>query len=211
MSQRSNGQDASGRRGLSPAVPPACRQLLADHLEGAFEQGRAHLAACSSCRTKVAAAERLAAMLRLRPTVPQELALPDFLEQVYERAIEAMEQAPLAAEIGRGIPTPTADLAEQPAGLLESATAEAILSQPPMPSDVTWARVRQSVRAEAQTVVSRQQVIRRLPFAMAIVAASVVITLVVRGTGEPSPAITFSDLAAPPSLEMTVLRHGPGH
>lgn len=211
MSQRSNGQDANGRRGLSPVVPPACRQLLADHLDGAFELGRAHLAGCSSCRTKVAAAERLASLLRIRPIVPQELVSPGLLEQVYERAIETMEQAPLAAEIGRGIPTAAADLAEQPAGLLESATAEAILTKPPMPSDVTWARVRQSVRAEAQTVVSRQQVLRRLPFAMAIVAASVVITLVVRGTGEQSPTITFSDLAAPPSLEMTVLRHGPGH
>jgi hypothetical protein len=150
-------------------------------------------------------------MLRLRPSVPQELSSPALLEGVYERAVEAMEQAPLAAEIGRGIPTPANELAQHPAGLLESATAEAILSQPPMPSDVTWARVRQSVRAEAQTVLSRHQILRRLPFAMAIVAASVVITLVVRGTGEHSPTITFSDLASPPSLEMTVLRHGPGH
>lgn len=211
MSRRSDRPQANGQLGLSPAARAACRQFLADHLDGAVESGRAHLADCSSCRTKVAAAERLAAMLRLRPSVPQELASPALLEGVYERAIESMEQAPLAAEIGRGIPAPVAELAEHPPGLLESATAEAILTQPPMPSDVTWARVRQSVRAEAQTVLSRHQVLRRLPFAMAIVAASVVITLVVRGTGEQTPTITFSDLASPPSVEMTVLRHGPGH
>ena len=211
MSRRSNRPLANGQLGLSPAAPSACRQFLADHLDGAIESGRAHLAGCSSCRTKVAAAERLGVMLRLRPSVPQELASPAFLEGVYERAIETMEQAPLVAEIGRGIQTPASELAEHPAGLLESSTAEAILSQPPMPSDVTWARVRQSVRAEAQTFLSRHLVLRRLPFAMAIVAASVVITLVVRGTGEHLPTITFSDLASPPSLEMTVLRHGPGH
>lgn len=211
MSRRSDRPQAHGQMGLSPAVPSACRQFLADHLDGAVESERVHLAGCSSCRTKIAAAERLRVMLRLRPSAPRELASPTFLEGVYERAIETMEQAPLAAEIGRGIPTPAADLAEHPAGLLESATAEAILSQPPMPSDVTWARVRQSVRAEAQTVLSRHQVLRRLPFAVVIVAASVVITLVVLGTGEHAPTITFSDLTSPPSLEMTVLRHGPGH
>ena len=202
---------ATRQQGLSPAVPAECRQFLADHLDGAGDAGRAHLAGCASCRTKFAAAERLGKMLRLRPSVPQELATPALLEGVYERAIEAMEQAPLAAELGRGIPAPTAELAEHPAGLLESATAEAILSQPPMPSDVAWARVRQSVRADAQTVFSRQQVLRRLPFAMAIVAASVVITFVVRGTGERLPTITFSELVSPPSVEMTILRHGPGH
>lgn len=211
MSRHPNRAKENGQRGLSPAVPPACHRFLADRLDGAVESGRVHLAGCSSCRTRVAAAERLAAMLRLRPAVPQELASAELLEGIYERAIETMEQAPLVAEIGRGIQTPAAELAEHPAGLLESSTAEAILSQPPMPSDVTWARVRQSVRAEAQTFVSRHLVLRRLPFAMAIVAASVVITLVVRGTGEHSPTITFSDLSSPPSLEMTILRHGPGH
>lgn len=210
MSLRSNRSHANGQQGLSPAVPSACRQFLAGHLDGAVESGRAHLSGCASCRTKVAAAERLGAMLRLPPRVPRALASPALLDRIYERAIETMEQAPLAAEIGRGIPTPSSELARHPAGLLESAIVEGILSQPSMPSDLTWARVRQSVRAEAQTVLSRHQVMRRLPLAMAIVAASVVISLVARGTGEHAPTITFSDLTSPPSLEMTVLRHGPG-
>lgn len=211
MSPHPNRAQENGQRGLSPAAPAACREFLAHRLDGAVESGRVHLADCSSCRTRAAAAERLAAMLRMRPGVPQELASAAFLEGIYERAIETMEQAPLVAEIGRGIQTPVSELVEHPARLLESSTAEAILSQPPMPSDLTWARVRQSVRAEAQTFVARHVVFRRLPFAMAIVAASVVITLVVRGTGEHLPTITFSDLASPPSLEWTVLRHGPGH
>lgn len=196
--------------GLSPIVPPDCRRFLADRLDGAALDNP-HAAGCASCRAKAVAAEQFAALLRRRPAAPHELASPAFLEGVYERAVEALEKAPIAAELARGIPAPGAAIAEHPTGLLESATAELVLTNPPMPSALAWARVRQSVRADAQSVLSRHQVLRRLPFAVAVVAASVVIALVVRGDSDHPPSITFSDLASPPSLEMTILRHGPGH
>lgn len=197
--------------GLVPVAASACRQALADQLAGHDEALRGHLAACAACRGKFEAARVLSEVLRKRPAVPPELESRALLDAVFERAVADFEQSPLVAELGRGVPSPGAAIEAPPPELLESATARAVLSSVPGPSDVTWARVRRSVRADAQSVLSKQQALKRWPMIVAVVAASVVITFVVLGREELPAKITFTDLSAPPAVEMTILRHGPGH
>jgi len=197
--------------GLAPVAPPACRQALADQLAGRNEALHGHLAACAPCRGKFEAARVLSEVLRQRPEVPPELESRALLDAVFERAVEDFEHSPLVAELGRGVPHPGAAIEEPPPALLESATARSALSSVPGPSDVAWAQVRRSVRADAQSVLSKQQALKRWPMVVAFVAASVAITLVIRSREELPTTITFTDLSAPPALEMTVLRHGPGH
>ena len=186
-----------------------------------------HLAACAFCSARLAARQKLAVAMRVRPTAPQELRSSAFLDGIRTRIIEQCEQAPLGALLERAMPVQVPAQVEGafPEGLLQSdlsrtavqAAAGANAREARVDSALAWSRVRLGVFAGANEEVAQerqsQRLLRTKGMALASVAAAAAIIcamLVSEGTTT-QPTIVITDVATMPSVEfspMAVLRHG---
>ncbi|MBL8738943.1 MAG: hypothetical protein JNL12_21125 [Planctomycetes bacterium] len=217
--------------GLRPHVPASCRSSLQAHLDAgvaasssiAPETGPAaeHTAGCASCQRHVQAAGVLAAALRKRPDVPQELASPAFLEQIYERAVAEFEEAgSLVTELARPAVLPSgAEALSGPQGLLSSSVGALVGAEAPQPSAWAWEKIRRSLLAETSLRAEAMRspvrfTRRRVMLATLTLATTVAATLAVGvylvGARPPArgPEIRFVELGSAPAVEFAVLRHG---
>ena len=207
---------------LRPAIGAACRAALRD---GDTSAARAHRSDCAFCADRAAARDALDPLLRRSPAPPAVLAKPAFLQSVYARVVDSVEQGPLGrwvedAPAPLAAATPTLDEA-----LGESALARSLMGPPRMPDAAVWSSVRESVLAEAlagaragvsagvSAVVSagaapRRALWSRLPLAASIAAAAV-LTAISLSDGTPDePRIVFTELGKVPDVPFAVVRHG---
>ena len=211
--------------GLRPRVPVACRPSLQAHLDAGVapasasasesRQAAEHTAGCASCQRHVHAAGLLAEALRRRPAAPQQLASPDFLEQIYERAVAQFEEVgSLVTELARPAALPSgAEALSGPGGLLASSVGALVGAEPPQPSAWAWEKVRRSLRNETMRPVARFSR-RRVTLAAAVAATLAVGVFLVadsqldRRQLDRVPEIRFVELGSAPAVEFAILRHG---
>lgn len=216
--------------GLRPHVPASCRPSLQAHLDAGVaassstapetRQVAEHTAGCASCQRHVQAAGVLAEALRQRPVVPQELASPDFLEQIYERAVARFEEAgSLVTELARPAVLPLgAEALSGPQGLLASSVGALVGAEAPQPSAWAWEKIRRSLlaetslRAEAMRppVLARRRVLLATVTLATTVAATLAVGVYLVAARPPArgPEIRFVELGSAPAVEFAVLRHG---
>lgn len=217
--------------GLRPHVPASCRSCLQAHLDADVaasssiaaetRQAAEHTAGCTSCQSHVQAAGVLAAALRQRPDVPQELASPAFLEQIYERAVAQFEDAgSLVTELARPAVLPLgAEVLSGPQGLLASSVGAIVGAEAPQPSAWAWEKIRRSLLAETSLRAESMRppvrfARRRVMLATLTLATTVAATLAVGvylvAARPPArgPEIRFVELGSAPAVEFAVLRHG---
>ena len=203
---------------LRPAIGAACRAALRD---GDAPAARAHQSDCAFCADRAAARDALDPLLRRSPAPPAVLAKPAFLQSVYARVVDSVEQGPLGRWV-EDAPAPLAAAAPTlDEALGESALARSLMGPPRMPDAAVWSSVRESVLAEARAgahagvsaVVSagaapRRALWSRLPLAASIAAAAV-LTAISLSDGTPDePRIVFTELGKVPDVPFAVVRHG---
>ena len=220
MSSETNGHDDPRGPRTSAACRAFLREALAgDHLLGAGrelgEGTRAHLAACAACAARVAARDRLAAALRVRPELPTNTVAAKgrdpLLEAVYERIVDASAESTLGRVLAAAPPEPLAGLTAEtawPDGLLTSDVARHAVAPPAPVSALVWSRVRESILGGVASHSARRL---RRRWALGIAAASVLAVaslLVDRGVTGEEPTIVFRDLPTMPGVDFAVVRYG---
>ena len=188
-------------------LPAECRAFLDAALAArGIATDDAHARECEPCARRLALHRGLAARIATRPPAPRELASPAFLSGIHERVIEASEASALGERIGAGMAaTPPAEGWPEP--LLSSAIAADAMSPPASQPAAVWARVRRTILDEVRAApVSHWR--KHLLVAAAGVAATLLVTSLLRDGTPASPTIVFTDLDAMPSVDFAVLRYG---
>ena len=212
-----------------PRTAPACRAFLrealaGDHLLGAGREmsgrepgheTRAHLAACAACAARVAARDRLAAALRVRPELPTNTVTAKgrdpLLEAVYERIVDSSAESALGRVLATAPPEPLVGLAAEtvwPDGLLASDVARRAAAPPAPVSALAWSRVRESILGGVASQSARRL---RRRWVLGLAAASVLAVtglLLGRGATGEEPTIVFRDLTTMPGVDFAVVRYG---
>lgn len=193
-----------------PRLPIECRAFLRAALDaGGVPAAHPHLAGCARCAERVAVHGRLAAWIKSRPVPPKQLMAPSLLAGIHERVIDACEAAALSDLVGKAMAVPPAG-AGWPEDLLSSPLATEAVSPPPPPPPVVWARLQETILAEVRATPARRWRMH-LWLGAASVAATLIISALLReGTRSPI-TITFTDLEARPDVEIAVWRSGDLH
>ncbi|MCK5943604.1 MAG: hypothetical protein KAI24_16595 [Planctomycetes bacterium] len=199
---------------LRPEVSAACRAALRDRES---PEATRHVAACAFCSARLEAEPVLGAFAAATPAAPAALARPEFLEGIYERAVEQAEHGPVGQWVEASA-RPVAELdtariapdAAWVAPSLESELAQDLMRPPVSPDPEVWSNVRQTILDE----VSAEAGLRRLkPFAwraaLAGAAAAAIIGMIAvsEGTKEAGP-IVFTELGEAPDVPIVIVRYG---
>ena len=188
-----------GDNGFDPRVPAECRAFLRAALDaGGAPASASHASECSHCARRIAMHRRLAASLAVRP--PKELRAPSFLSAIHERVIEACEATVLGEIVAGNPPAPPA-VVEWSEGLLSSPLAEDVVAAPPSPPGVVWARVRQTILVEVRATPARRWR-THLWLGAAGVAATLIVSTLLREGASPSPNIVFVDFPTRPNVDI---------
>jgi hypothetical protein len=205
--------DSRDDNAFDPRLPAACRAVLQAALDaGGAPADHPHLLGCAQCAQRVAAHRRLASWVKSRPVPPQQLVAPGLLAGIHERVIETCESTPLGGLVGKAMAVPPA-AAGWPEDLLTSPLAEEAVSAPlvpPAPPAVVWARVRQTILAEVRATPTRRWRVHLWLGAAGVAATLIVSALLREGTRSPTD-IVFTDFEAKPDVEIAVWRSGDLH
>lgn len=192
---------------LRPSIPQECRRALTSPGTQAASE---HEVACSFCSARAAARRVLAGPLQVRPKVPAELALPGFLESVYERTVQHGEQD-LVAEWLHSAPMPEGqgDVSWD-RRLQTSAVASELVRRPASPDAAAWSRVRREIVAgvAAPAPVSRSASGRWSALLAGAAAAAIIAAISVSDGTQSEPRIVFTELADAPDVPFAVVRYG---
>ena len=192
---------------LRPSIQRECRQALTSlGTQAALD----HEASCSFCSARAAARRALAGPLQVRPKVPAELALPGFLESVYERTVQRGEHG-LVAEWLHSAPMPEGEGdVSWDRRLQSSAVASELVRRPASPDDAAWSRMRREIVAGvAVPAPASRSAAGRWPALLAGAAAAAIIAAISVSDGtQPEPRIVFTELTDAPDVPFAVVRYG---
>ena len=188
-----------------------CRTYLREALGGrdVREVLRAHRDSCSFCAARMAARDRLAALLARPPEVPARFSAVLTVDAVFARIVEQSSESRLGSILKRGMPSspPAGEEAGWPESLLESRVGRLTAVAQRANSPAVWAQVRRSILASITTVIpQRAHRWWMLGLASAAVVA-IACTVLLADTQDP-PSIVIADLDRPPAVEYAVLRQG---
>ena len=190
----------AGNNASDPRLPLDCRVFLRAALDaGGVPESSSHARECAQCARRVAMHRRLAASLAMRPIPPKELHASSLVSAIHERVIEASEATVLGELVAGTMPAPPA--AVWPEDLLSSSITKDVVSAPPSPPAVVWARVRQIILAEVRATPARRWR-THLWLGAAGVAATLIVSAVLREGAAPAPTIVFVDFQTRPNVDI---------